>query len=130
MKIDRVKATIRYSQDTGKGAWKAVEIGAEAEIAPGSAWQGEVATLYADLSSKLRQLWQAGERQIPKPGTVPRNGAAPGQIPPIPSNGERERGAHWCMEHQTEFRRFGKDGRVWYSHRTAEGKWCQQKEQT
>lgn len=126
MKIDRVKATIRYSQDTGTGAWKAVEIGAEAEIAPGSAWQGEVATLYADLSSKLRQLWQTGERQISQQGTVgqalPRNGAAPGQTPPANSDNQ-----HWCREHQTEFRRRGSDGRSWYSHRTAEGKWCQEK---
>ena len=28
MKVTSVTATIKYSQDTGKGAWKAVEIGA------------------------------------------------------------------------------------------------------
>ena len=32
MKVDRITAQIRYSQDTGHGVWKAVEIGAEATV--------------------------------------------------------------------------------------------------
>ena len=32
MKVERASATIKYSQDTGHGAWKAVEIGAEASV--------------------------------------------------------------------------------------------------
>ena len=39
MKVDKVTATIKYSQDTGKGAWKAVELGAEATIDANDAWQ-------------------------------------------------------------------------------------------
>ena len=29
MKVDKVTVTIKFSQDTGKGAWKAIELGAE-----------------------------------------------------------------------------------------------------
>ena len=32
MKVEKVSATIRYSQDTGKGSWKVVELGAEASV--------------------------------------------------------------------------------------------------
>ena len=32
MKVEKVSATIRYSQDTGKGAWKVIELGAEASV--------------------------------------------------------------------------------------------------
>ena len=39
MKIEKVNATIRYSQDTGHGAWKLVELGAEASICDREFWQ-------------------------------------------------------------------------------------------
>ena len=32
MNVDRVSAIIRYSQDTGKGAWKVLEVGAEGTV--------------------------------------------------------------------------------------------------
>ncbi|MCH8279359.1 MAG: hypothetical protein J4O03_08785 [Chloroflexi bacterium] len=38
MKVDRVSATIKYSQDTGHGAWKSVEIGAEASVDERERW--------------------------------------------------------------------------------------------
>ena len=31
---------------------------------------------------------------------------------------------HWCQEHQTEFKRYERQRKVWYSHKTADGKWC------
>lgn len=43
------------------------------------------------------------------------------------SNGQARSEAHYCQEHQTEYKRFEKDGRVWYSHKTADGKWCKEK---
>ncbi len=32
MKVEKISANIRYSQDTGKGAWKVIELGAEATV--------------------------------------------------------------------------------------------------
>ena len=32
MEVSKIAATIRYSQDTGRGAWKVMELGAEATI--------------------------------------------------------------------------------------------------
>jgi len=34
---------------------------------------------------------------------------------------------HYCQQHQAEFKRFEKGGRVWWSHKTGDGKWCRQK---
>ena len=49
MKVDRITAQVRYSQDTGHGAWKAVEIGAEATVDERERWSESLAQLYADL---------------------------------------------------------------------------------
>jgi hypothetical protein len=44
MQMKLIKATVRYSQDTGKGAWKSLELGAEADIAPNENWEdGQIA---------------------------------------------------------------------------------------
>ncbi len=32
MEVNRISANIRYSQDTGHGAWKVIELGAEATV--------------------------------------------------------------------------------------------------
>ncbi len=32
MEVNRISANIRYSQDTGKGGWKVIEIGAEGSV--------------------------------------------------------------------------------------------------
>ena len=41
MEVNKISATIRYSQDTGKGSWKVVELGAEASISDREFWQQE-----------------------------------------------------------------------------------------
>ncbi len=45
MKVEKVSATIRYSQDTGKGAWKVIEIGAEGSVDTRENWQAAQAYL-------------------------------------------------------------------------------------
>ena len=57
MRVTTVTATIKYSQDTGKGAWKAVEIGAEGTLDAEEHWQQAQAFLYAELSQQLKSLW-------------------------------------------------------------------------
>ena len=44
--------------------------------------------------------------------------------PPVlfPSNGNGN--VHLCPIHNVEMRRWEKDGRVWFSHKTDDGGWC------
>jgi len=49
MKVTTVTATIRYSQDTGHGAWKVIELGAEGSVDAREQWQAAQAFLYAEL---------------------------------------------------------------------------------
>jgi hypothetical protein len=30
----------------------------------------------------------------------------------------------YCHQHKTAMKRFSKDGRSWYAHKTADGRWC------
>jgi len=39
MIVTTISATIRYSQDTGKGAWKVIELGAEASVSDREHWK-------------------------------------------------------------------------------------------
>jgi hypothetical protein len=110
MKIDRVKATIRYSQDTSKGAWKSIEIGAEGSVDERERWDAALAHLYADLGQQLKGLWANGQKSAAEPPAV--------------GDGKAEPPAHFCQEHQAEYKRFEKDGRIWYSHKALDGKWC------
>lgn len=38
-----------------------------------------------------------------------------------------DHGPSWCPIHEVEMRRFEKDGRAWYSHKTDDGGWCKGK---
>ena len=44
MEVDRVKATLRYSAEA-RGAWRSLEIGAEATVAPNEDWHTAQASL-------------------------------------------------------------------------------------
>ena len=59
MKVNRITAQVRYSQDTGHSAWKAIEIGAEATVDEKERWSEALAHLYADLGRELKTLWAA-----------------------------------------------------------------------
>ncbi len=39
MSVEKISTTIRYSQDTGHGAWKVIELGAEATISDRQHWK-------------------------------------------------------------------------------------------
>jgi hypothetical protein len=34
----------------------------------------------------------------------------------------------WCALHDCELKRFEKDGKVWFSHKTDDGSWCRGKQ--
>jgi len=119
MKGEKVSATIRYSQDTGKGAWKVIELGAEGSVEPRETWQSAQAYLYHELGSQLRTLWTNGTNN----GQHDAETAIAGPAEPEPGQTTRE---HWCEEHQTAFtQKSGKDGQAWYSHK-ADGQWCRE----
>ena len=60
MEVSKISANIRYSQDTGKGAWKVIELGAEATISDREHWKQAQSELYYQLGDQLRQLWSNG----------------------------------------------------------------------
>lgn len=60
MKDEKVNATIRYSQDTGKGAWKVIELGAEGTVDARENWQSAQAYPYNELGQQLKTLWANG----------------------------------------------------------------------
>ena len=35
--------------------------------------------------------------------------------------------ARYCQEHHTAFRQHSRGENVWWSHKTADGKWCREK---
>jgi len=53
-------AIIKYSQDAGKGAWKAVEVGAEGTVDARETWQTAQFRLYAEPGQQLKSLWANG----------------------------------------------------------------------
>ncbi len=106
-------ATIRYSQDTGHGAWKVIELGAEASVSDREFWKQAQSELYYQLGDQLRQLWHNGTSAALN-GAGGAETAIAGASGPEPSQTSRE---HWCQTHNVEFKRRTKDRVVWYSHR-------------
>ena len=110
MKVDRVTASVRFSQDTGKGAWKVIEVGAEGTVDDQEGWQQAQSELYTELSTQLKELWASGCKGVstePSPTTVAQE--------------------HWCQEHDTAFtKKTGQNGSEWYSHKAPDGSWCRE----
>ena len=125
MKVEKITATIRYSQDTGKGAWKVIELGAEATISDREFWQHCQQELYHQLSGQLKTLW--GSKDGTTAALNSHNGAESHIEPPTASEPTPTPRPHWCDEHQAEFKRRQKAGVVWYSHRQGKG-WCNEPE--
>ena len=113
MKVTTVTATIKYSQGTGKGAWKAVEIGAEAPVDSRETWQAAQSHLYADLGQQLKALW--GQKAPEK--------LVEGSVDNVPSDPP----AHYCHDHVVPFKQYSRGENVRNSHKPAEGKWCKEK---
>ena len=123
MKVEKISATIRYSQDTGKGAWKVIELGAEASVSDREHWKVVQSELYHQLSHQLRQLWNDGNG-----AALNGTGGAEAAIQPLPepepATTTRE---HWCAKHQQSFsQKKGKDGASWWSHKAPDGSWCRE----
>ncbi len=96
-------------------------------------------TLRADSGKELLEKAQAAITHLLQTGCMPcdnftfrpkSNGNGNGHTPQTetsttPANGGNGNGStHVCSVHNVEMRRFEKEGRIWYSHKTDEGGWC------
>jgi hypothetical protein len=121
VQVTKITAQVRYSQDTGKGAWKSMELGAEATISPGESWRVAQANLYRDLGHQLKVLWKQSGSAAPQDATVesPIGDSTDAQHP---SNLPLD---HFCQTHGVPFvAREGRYGEFW-SHQIAGSQtWC------
>jgi hypothetical protein len=127
MKVDSISASIKFSKDTSQG-WKTIEVSAEGSVSEDEDWLLSRQALYTQLAAQLKQLWQqngVGQEHAPDGPTKPVAGSSDWEMVenlPTP-NKPRE---HWCSEHNTEFRKYEKDGRYWYSPSIKDGGWCKE----
>ena len=117
MEVDRVKATLRYSAEA-RGAWRSLEIGAEATVAPDEDWRTAQASLYQQLGQQLRALWD--NRRADEAPEKPAEASEEANLPTPPE--------HYCQQHQVEYRRYEKDGKVLWAHKAPDGTWCREPE--
>ncbi len=97
-----------------------MEAGAEGTADTRYHWQLALAMLYADLGQQLTSLWANGN------GHKPQNGVeSPTEAMAEPQPTETP--AHYCQEHQAAFKQHSRGESVWWSHKTADGKWCREK---
>ena len=111
MKVTTVSASARFSKALGDGVHKTVELSAEAQVDARENWREAQARLYQELGQQLKALW-----------------ATRGNGNGTSGNGKAEATPdHYCQEHGVAFKRFEKEGRAWYSHRTDGGEWCRER---
>jgi hypothetical protein len=111
MQVDRVSATVRYSAEA-KGAWRTMELGGEATVAPGESWKVAQASLYQDLGHQIKTLWSKNGSAN---GSAAQDAPEGHQVPVQPSNPQydtvssQQSVAHFCQVHGAPFT--AKEGR-------------------
>ena len=105
MKVTTVSANIRFSKEIA-GAWKVIELGADASIDSRESWQVAQSRLYDLLGQQLRAMWASNGKA--QDGVEKPTGAASEAEPPQTSAQPPE---HYCQEHQTVFKRYTHAGR-------------------
>jgi hypothetical protein len=113
MKVTTVSASVRFSKAIGEGQHKTVELSAEAALDGQETWTEAQANLYQELGHQIKTLWGSS------------NGLKAAETPMEPELPQKP--LHYCEEHQTEYKRYEKDSRIWYSHKKADGNWCKEK---
>jgi hypothetical protein len=68
-RVTKVQASLRFSKEMPGGAWKAVELGAEASLVEGETYEEGMAALYGMLAEDLRRAFGADGRRpgLPAP---------------------------------------------------------------
>jgi hypothetical protein len=109
MRVTDVQALVKYSVEV-KGAWVTVELGGTASLTNSEETLENVSDeLHKRLTKQLKVLWAS-------------NKAGGGETPEqARTETKPETQENWCTTHNTEFKKFSKDGKTWFSHRTADG---------
>ena len=80
-------------------------------------------TLRADSGKELLERAINAMAHLREQGCTPFYGYSKGNGTRTASNSKNGSGNHWCPIHQTDLKRWEKNGKVWYSHKTDKG-WC------
>jgi hypothetical protein len=125
MKVDRVTATLKYSQDSGRGAWRTLELGCEASLDEGERWQDAQSALYGQLTQQFRVLWKGnGTAAEAQEGHRIDTQSAQTSTPPAAA-APRE---HYCQEHSVPFKaRNGPHGEFFSHQIKGTRQWCNEK---
>ena len=124
MKVTTVSASVRFSGSVGESRFKTIELSAEAALDGKEAWTEAQAQLYQQLGCQLKALWTNGTgNNAQDDAEEPTEAASEPEPPETPATSPE----HYCQEHQREFRRYSRGDSVWWSHKTADGKWCREK---
>jgi hypothetical protein len=121
MNVHIVSANIRYSAEA-KGAWRTIELGAEAAVAPNEDWHIAQEQLYHRLGQQMKSLWNNGS------GSGKALSGSESHVQPTPPTSSlffTQLPEHCCPTHQTSFKRYEKNGQTWYSHRQGND-WCKE----
>jgi hypothetical protein len=57
VRVTKVQVSLRYSKELPAGAWKSVELGAEATLTEGETREGATAALYDSLVEDMKRMW-------------------------------------------------------------------------
>ncbi|HZA24553.1 MAG TPA: hypothetical protein VFA32_18470 [Dehalococcoidia bacterium] len=100
-----LSVSVRYSRPLADGSHKTVELSCEASLEAEESWKEAQAAMYTDLGKQIKAMFaSSGTNGKTAPATKPE---------------------HWCPTHETDYQRFSKDNKVWYSHKTPDG-WCKE----
>ena len=137
MKVERVTATIKHSQDIGGGARQSLEIGAEATCDVWLTWQEAQASLVAELSRQLTTLWTVNlnchnakedkeDKEDNESTELESSELTPisdqsldhtnGKVPVQPPE-------HYCGKHKAKFKRYLRGEERGYAHKVGD-RWC------
>tara|TARA_R100001086_G_scaffold178299_2_gene98709 strand:- start:2212 stop:2574 length:363 start_codon:yes stop_codon:yes gene_type:complete len=111
-KSPSIRATVRRSEkDPGRDAWLTMEVSAERSVTNYDPNQDilDVGDLAQELDMELRKVISDSYERLKEE-----------------RDDNREIGV--CAEHGEEYKRYEKEGDIWWSHQLDSGKWCKKKD--
>ena len=121
MEVTSVSASVRFSGAVGPSRFKTVELSAEATVQGDEDWQHAQSELYSRLGKQVKYLWLQGQKAPEGAEKAAEDIPGPDLTEPPPTVPD-----HYCLEHQTEFKRYQRGADTWYSHKTVDGAWCRE----
>ena len=121
MEVTSVSASVRFSGAVGPSRFKTVELSAEATVQGDEDWLDAQGQLYQELGKQVKHLWLQGQKPLEGAEKAVEGIPGPDLTEPQPPVQD-----HYCLEHQTEFKRYQRGADTWYSHKTVDGTWCRE----